>query len=485
MEQETKKYKSNEQLSLVSLSIPFIFMSLANFAASIINTLVLALVPGTGIIYSESVGAASKIFNIFTTLCTFIIGGIGVVVSQRIGRKESEENIHKSIYTSLCATTIFAISITILSEIISPFALYGFLKPNTSQYDNALIYVEVIALTILLMAPKNAIGSIINSYGYVKHTIIWNILGIVIDTLFTFLFVLAIDMGILGSAMGTIVANIVTFVYALIIFNKKVLKFNFKHFLLNKPITKELLKISVPIGFEKISYTFAMLIVGIFVAQIGMRIPSFMVQGNGNSETNLLNVSNTIIETFSNVITLTSIAFSQGGAIICSRKMGQKDYQGASEVIRKAFWISIVGDILLALLFFFIQGYLIDFFKITQPGEIKNYFGIIKKVCFIPFTLLIFLQIGRTINIIYLMGPMSYGNLIFNSIFSVINTWVVVIALGFASLYTSNDQWGSPLYGINGIYLLKALDEILRGIFNLWWWKSGKWNREKNIKRKV
>lgn len=482
MSKRERKHKSDQQLSLWSLSMPFLFMALANFAASIINTLVLALVPNNGIIYSEAVGVASKIFNIFVTLSIFIVSGIGVVVSQRIGKNDDPKKIEQAIYTSISVSTILSLGITTISEIISPFILYAFLNPDSQQYDQALVYVEVITLTIILMIPKNAIGAIVNSYGYVKDTIIWNIVGIVIDVSFTFLFVLGIDMGVLGSAMGTIIANLVTFIYALIIFNMKVSKFHIKNLSLNSVVVKQLFKTSLPIGFEKISYNFAMLVVGIFVAQMGLKIPTFMVK-DGTSQINLLNLTNTIIETFSNLITITSIAFSNGAIIICSRKMGAKDYDHVKKIIKKAFLISIVADMSLAIVFFFLQPYLIDFFKITQSANIQIYFNnLIRKIAFIPFLLLIFLQLGRTANIIYLTGPTAYGNLFYNSLFAIINTWLIVIIFGFTSLLTVNDQWLTMMYGMNGIFMLKALDEITRGIFNFSWWKSGKWNRDHKIK---
>ena len=485
MSKRERKHKSDHQLSLWSLSMPFLFMALANFAASIINTLVLALVPNNGIIYSEAVGVASKIFNIFITLSIFIVSGIGVVVSQRIGKNDDSKKIEQAIYTSITVSTILSIGITVISEIISPFILYAFLSPNTQQYDQALVYVEVITLTIILMIPKNAIGAIVNSYGYVKDTIIWNIVGIVIDVSFTFLFVLGIDMGVLGSAMGTIISNLVTFIYALIIFNMKVSKFHIKNLSLNPVVTKQLFKTSLPIGFEKISYNFAMLVVGIFIAQMGLKIPTFMVR-DGTSQINLLNLTNTIIETFSNLITITSIAFSNGAIIICSRKMGAKDYDHVKKIIKKAFLISIVADMALAIIFFFLQPYLIDFFKITQSANIQIYFNdLIRKIAFIPFLLLIFLQFGRTANIIYLTGPTAYGNLFYNSLFAVINTWLIVIIFGFTSLLTVNDQWLTMMYGMNGIFILKALDEITRGIFNFSWWKSGRWNRDHKLNKKI
>lgn len=480
---KTKKtnYKSDSELSLVSLSIPFLFMSLASFAASIINTIVLAIVPNNGVIYAEAVGTASRIFNVLATLCTFIIGGIGVIVAQYVGKKKDEEDIHKAIYTSIFTIIIFTLSIFAFSEIISPFILFGYLKPGSDQYNNGLIYIETIAISLLFMTPKSAIGAIVNSYGYVKHTIIWNILGIFIDTSLTILFVIGIDLGVLGSSLGTIIANFVTLIYAIIILNKKVLKWNWKKLRLDKKIFKKLLKISIPIGFEKISYNFAMLIVGIFIAQIGLKFKGSFYFEEGTNKINLLNVANTIIQTFSTIITITSIAFSQGGAIICARKMGAKDYVGAEKTIKKAFLISLISDVVLSIILFFIQTYLVDFFEITQSDDVKKYFNIVKKIVFIPFLLLIFLQIGRTLNIIYLTGPMSYGNLLYNSIFSVINTWVLLIIFGFVSLYcSSSSNYGDILYGMNGIYLFMTFDELFRGFFNYWWWKSKKWKKKKN-----
>ncbi len=478
-----KGYKSDSELSLVSISIPFLFMALTSFAASIINTMALALVPNNGVVYSESVGAASRIFNVFMTLCTFVIGGIGVVVAQRVGRKEDIKNIQKAVYTSLLITILFSLSIFAISEIISPFVLYGFLKPGTEQYQNGMIYIEVIAVTIILSTVKSAIGAVVNSYGFVKHTIIWNILGIILDAGLTLLFVLGVDLGVVGSALGTIIANVVTLIYAIIIFNNKIMKFSFKSFKIDKVVAKELFKISVPIGFEKISFNFAMLVVGILVAQIGLKFPDVFsfeqVDENGKkSVINLLNLSNTIIQTFAGLTYLLSIAFSQGASIISARKMGIKDIESVSKIVKKSFFISLTGDVIMTIILFFLQPYLIQFFMITQTGATTQYLSIIRKICFIPFLLMIFLQVGRTTNIIYLVGPTAYGNLIVNSIFSVINTWLVILIFGLSAFFCTSGSWGNMMYGMNMIYILMALDEIFRGAFNYYWWKSGRWNKE-------
>ncbi len=154
--------------------------------------------------------------------------------------------------------------------------------------------------------------------------------------------------------------------------------------------------------------------------------------------------------------------------------MGAKNYDGARQIIRKSFFISIVFDVLAAIILFFLRDYVVMFFQITNP-VVKDNFNLIQDIVFVPFIMLIFLQIGRTLNIIYLVGPTSYGNLIANSLFSVINTWLLILVVGLTTYFCASPIQGHFLYGINGIYLLMALDEFIRGIFNLWWWKSNKW----------
>lgn len=55
--------------------------------------------------------------------------------------------------------------------------------------------------------------------------------------------------------------------------------------------------------------------------------------------------------------------------------MGAQDYLGAKKIIQKAFIISLIADMAMALIFFFIQPFLIDFFKLTQPETVQIYFN--------------------------------------------------------------------------------------------------------------
>lgn len=165
---------------------------------------------------------------------------------------------------------------------------------------------------------KNAMCAVMNNHGFVKYTIGINLLSIFLDTGLTFAFVLGAKIGIVGSSLGSILAAIIALTVTIVFFSKLIIKIKPKDIRINKEFAKKLLKISLPIGGEKLSYNFAMFLVGLLVAQIGDKFAKEFIIVDGTSRINLLNLSYTIVQTFGNIVTICSIAFSQGAAIICS-----------------------------------------------------------------------------------------------------------------------------------------------------------------------
>ncbi len=469
------KKTNNKTKTLWALSMPFLFLAIANNIVPIINTLALALVPNDGVVYSESVGVANIIYSIFGIFTTFAVGGVGVVIGQCIGSNCHKQELKQAINTCLLITLLFSMATFMISEIFSPFILLGFLQSGTEQYHNAIVYIESMYVLIIFGPIRCAMCATMNNHGYVKYTIGLNVFSIILDAGLTFAFVLGADIGVLGSSLGSIIATLISALLAFIFFNKLIMKFKWKELMINKQYAKMLLKISLPVGAEKLSYNFAMFLVGLLVAQLGNKFSDTFIIINGSSRTNLLNLSYTIVQTFGNIVTIASIAFGSGASIICSWKMGAKQYDATRTIIRKAFTVAIICDAILAIILFLLRNHMLMFFELTNP-LIGQHLDQIKMITYVPFLLLIFLQLGRTTNIIYLTGPMSYGNLFANVIFSIINTWIIVLGLGSITYFLSSDNHNAILYGINGVYIMMTIDEILRGIFNFLWWKSNRWS---------
>ncbi|MGL5519933.1 MAG: alpha-amylase family glycosyl hydrolase [Metamycoplasmataceae bacterium] len=468
MKNQTKTYKDN--LSLIGVSLPILIMVLISVSAPIINTLIVSL-SGNGSQNIQAVGIASQISSLFSTLITLVSGGIGVVIGALIGKKKEIKVIQNSILSIMLIGIIFSLIIYALAALLFPILIPAFGAGfGDLIYLQTLEYGELISITIIISTITATMSISINSYGYSAHTSFISIAGIFLDLILTFILVYIIDLGTLGSALGTIIAQSISFLLIFIIFNLKIMKLTFKNFVFEKKVIKKLIKISLPISIEKISYTFAMTILGIIVSQGALKFPGIFYFPE--TEKNYLIISRTMVSTFINLITVTSLAFASGAEILVSRKFGAKDLEGGKKYLRKALWISLVVDIFLAIAFCIIgKFYLIDFFAIGDKDfYTPERISIFNTLIFFPLIVSIFLQGGRTLNLIFLVGARASGNVRLNSILSVITTWIIIFLSFLISYVFLSDNPNSFLYGINGVFLAMALDEILRGIINYIIW---------------
>ncbi|MDK2819660.1 MAG: hypothetical protein KFW07_02370, partial [Mycoplasmataceae bacterium] len=234
--------------------------------------------------------------------------------------------------------------------------------------------------------------------------------------------------------------------------------------------------VSAPISAEKINFTFASLVMGILIAQMGMKFPQEFI--DGESGTNFLNLSRTMILTFANFITISSVALSIGVEIIISRDIGSSNYVKARKEIKKCFIIAIIFDISLAIGLVFLRSPIIDFFSIGPNQIVIDNRNLLNDLMFVPLILTIFLQFGRTSNIIFLSGVRPSGNLKANMISSIILTWFSVLIgfiVGYLLLSKNPDNF---TFGVNGIFFAMALDEVFRGISNFAIWQKGNWMKK-------
>ena len=85
----------------------------------------------------------------------------------------------------------------------------------------------------------------------------------------------------------------------------------------------------------------------------------------------------------------------------------------------------------------------------------------------------IFLEIGRTINIIMVSSLQAAGDIKFPVTLGIISNWTVAVVLSYV--------FGIVLdFGLVGIWWAMAIDEILRGVIFIFRFKSGAW-RKKNL----
>ena len=86
----------------------------------------------------------------------------------------------------------------------------------------------------------------------------------------------------------------------------------------------------------------------------------------------------------------------------------------------------------------------------------------------------IFLEIGRTVNLVIINSMRAAGDVKFPTLLGMASMWGVSVLFGYI--------FGIAMgYGLTGIWIAMAMDEILRGIVVYIRWIRGGWRGKKIV----
>ena len=146
-------------------------------------------------------------------------------------------------------------------------------------------------------------------------------------------------------------------------------------------------------------------------------------------------------------------------SIIVGHVVGANKSQVAKERVLSTLKYSMVLSVSIASLNFLLSGFTFDMFS-DNPDIIE----LGKKIMFVG----IFLEIGRTANLVIINSMRAAGDVKFPTMLGIVSNWCVTVACGFVL--------GIVLeLGLVGLWIAMALDEIIRGVIVYIRWKTDGW----------
>ncbi|MBQ8572466.1 MAG: MATE family efflux transporter [Ruminococcus sp.] len=404
---------------------------------------------------ASSVNTANQAISITTIVFTVISTASAVLISQYLGAKK-RENASRIAALSITFHLIFGAVISTVYVLFSK-PILSFIGAEGTVLDFASQYLSIVGGFVFLQALLSSMSVIIRNHGMTQIsmyvTLGMNIMNTVLDVIFVLgLFGLP-KMGVMGVAIATTFSRFVgTVVLAVVLFKKVEKPTIFK---LLKPFPKEdvknIVKIGVPSAFETFLYNISQVVITAIVL---------------NCLTDAELITKTYVQNITMFFYLFTVAISQASQIITGHLVGAKKFD---EVKRKAYRnylyalsitisICIVGAIFGEKLM-----------GIFTADEVVIALG--AQVLFIN----IFLELGRTTNLVIIGCLRGAGDVYFPTICAVFSM-ILVSTLGSYILAVVCGL------GIHGLWIAIAADEVIRGILMLLRWRSGKW-RTKGINK--
>jgi putative MATE family efflux protein len=197
--------KSEKLWLIVSLSIPSI---LAQISATVMFFIDASMVGHLGAKASAAIGLVESTGWLMGGLASAANMGFSVQVAHFIGANDFEA-ARRVLRQSLVCCMIWALLISLTSVLIAPFLPYWLGGTEEIAHD-ASIYFAIFGFCGMFFQMEGLAGSMLKCSGNMKIPSVLNIGMCVMDVGFNYLFIYILELGVMGAAIGTGVAMMIT-----------------------------------------------------------------------------------------------------------------------------------------------------------------------------------------------------------------------------------------------------------------------------------
>ena len=426
------RFPVDKRMNLLSLTWPIFIENMLFMLLGFIDIFVLSRYNDVA---ASAVSAANQVISICNLVFSIISGATAILISQSLGA-EKRQSASMIAALSLLFSTLIGL---IVSALIAVFhrPLLAALGAQGDILEYGCEYLLIVGGFIFTQAILNSV------------TAIMNVLNAILDTAFVLgLFGLP-SLGVRGVAIATTLARVAGVAILCFMLFSQVESPSI--FALLKPFPREegkkILLVGLPSAFESINYNVAQLVVTSIIFH-------FLSDTDFITKTYFSNIV-IFFYVFSNSI-------AQAAQILVGYHMGNGDPESADRVCMHSLKVSLLISMSISIGALFVRQYLMMIFT-TDPVIVQAGASL--------FFIDLFVEFGRTFNIVVINGLRGAGDTVYPSVVAVFSMWIVS-TLGCYLLAV-------PLgLGLPGIWIAFAADECLRGLLMQLRWKSGKWKNK-------
>lgn len=324
---------------LANMSMPPMISMLAAALYNVIDSFFVAKVS------EDALAAVTLVFPVQMLMMAILIGvgvGLSSLISRRLGEKRQKE-------ANIAATHgfVFALALWAAFALIGVFLAAPFLRlftgtdvQNEGIYEMALSYCRIVMVGSLMFNISVVIERILQSTGNTFHPMVYNLVGIAINTVCAPIFIigwfpgigdLGFDgFGVVGAGYAAIIGQSVSCVIAILIFvrRKHAVKVSFIGFRFNWKMAKDILIVGAP----------AMVMQAVGSLLLFFLNGMFMVVANSSTAVAVLGVYFRI----STFTMLPVIGLNQGALPIMGYNYGAKNRLRLMATYKNAFKVALI-----------------------------------------------------------------------------------------------------------------------------------------------
>ena len=438
------KVTKDISLSVGALSIPIFIELFLQMLLGNVDQFMLSHYAETAV---AAVANANQIINVILFLLIVMSTATTILIAQYLGAKRPDKI--DEVYTiSIVFHTLFSV---VAGAVVILFheTLCQWLGVPPEILQETSLYMNIVAASIPITGIYTTYVAVFRGHSMPRIAmwiaLVMNVVHIILNYALIYGWGPIPGMGVLGVSLSTVISKALGL--GLIIWcHQSLLTARLKVEYIRPfrwDTLKQLLFISVPSGGETLSYQMSQTVIMKMINLMGLVVITTKVYVY-------------IIATFCYMYT---IALANAAQIVVGFLMGAKREEEVSRRVWMATAAGVSIGVGLSTFFYFACEPVMRL--VTDNQEIIK---LAKDVLFIE----IFLEVGRGANIVLVQCLQAAGDIRIPVFVGVFGMWVFAVTLSY--------YFGIVLgWGLVGVWVAMAIDEIIRALIFVWRWQSNKW----------
>ena len=404
---------------------------------------------GLGTAAVAGLGFANQVFMIFIVSLFGLNSGGGILAAQYYGKKDYK-NLKKCLGITITVGLLFSFLFFLMGLFI-PEKIIGIFTSDPKVLKLGANYFRIIALIYPLIGLGYSFNMQLRAIGKNQYSLYSTIIGLCINLVGNYLFIngnLGFPaMGVVGAAIATVIARIVSIFYLIYIIykNKLPMAGNFQElFKLSWGFIAKALKISLPVFGHEIMWVTGVSMYVIIYGRIGTEATAAIQ----------------VVKSISNLVFTLVFGLSSGTAAIIGQEIGAGNEENAYKYGVELLKISLVIGTAVALFVCAICPVVLILMKVDRA-----IYPLARQIVFSEGILIII----KTTGTLFIVGVLrAGGDTLWTMFADLIPLWTFAIPL----TYIAGLKLGLP---VALVYLCSGSDELLKMPFCIQRLKSRKW----------
>lgn len=232
---------------LLTFSLPLMLGNLFQQLYTFVDALIVGQCINSNAL--AALGATEWLTFIMFGVIQGITQGCSVVIAGFFGKKQTD-SLKKALFSSYYIAAIGAVSFTAIGQILIVPSL-KLLRTPTEVFSLTETYLRILYAGVPITFLYNITAAILRALGNSKKPLHAMVLASISNIVFDLLFVMKLNMGIAGAALGTLLAQVLAALYCVISVRKiEICRLHSEHRIIDKNILHEQFKMGVPMGIQ-------------------------------------------------------------------------------------------------------------------------------------------------------------------------------------------------------------------------------------------